>query len=302
MKKLLAYLLTTLCVLCAAFGACADVTQTGTVMTSPNPYDITVILPGSMNPTGATGSFAYGYFDDSMLVGLTPMNYTDFDKLYADRFVEGFAEEKKLTINGMKARLYTPPSDYGIAAIYEVQSKAGSAILELAFYPRDMAAAKKNQACIEQVIGSLRARTDTMAEDFSAKWTSAFSHNSVGLAARLPGSMVKRAQRLSEDSVVEYQNDYITMLVFAYEGTLAEYVDEYNMNQNDFYRDDVTVNGVAVHVFEPKSADVSTDSAYVVAEGRNGTLLEIIFGANVLTEVDESWKYINRIVNSITWL
>lgn len=302
MKKALVYILTVLCTLSFVQCTCAEGVQVGTVLTAPAPYDLTVVLPEDMTSIGSTDSFLYGYMSADMLVGLTPVDYTDFDQLYAERIGEGFAEETELTINGMEARLYTPPADYGIAAIYEVRAGEENSILELAFYPRDLSATAENQADIDQIIGTLRSRTVTLAEDFDQNWTIAFSHSDTGVAILLPESMVKLSHPQYDNSVTEYQNDYISMLVFAYEGTVDQYVEEYQMNAEDFHIVDMTVNGTAVHVFQPKSASVSTDCAYVVAEGKDGTLLEIVFGANDPTEEDENWKYINQIIMNIATL
>ena len=146
MKKALVYILTVLCTLSFVQCTCAEGVQVGTLLTAPAPYDLTVVLPEDMTSIGSTDSFLYGYASADMLVGLTPVDYTDFDQLYAERIGEGFAEETELTINGMEARLYTPPADYGIAAIYEVRAGEENSILELAFYPRDLSATAENQA------------------------------------------------------------------------------------------------------------------------------------------------------------
>ncbi len=302
MKKVWACVLVMVCMLGLVQGACAAGVQVGTVMTASDPYDLTVVLPEDMVNIGSTESFLYGYMGESMLVGLTPLNYTDFDQLYEERIGEGFATETELTINGMEARLYTPLEDYGIAAIYEIRAGEENSIFELAFYPENMSAQAANQASIDQVLNGLRSRSATMAQDFAQDWKLVFSHSDTGLAVLLPGSMVKRAQPMYDNSVVEYQNDYISMLVFAYEGTVEQYMEQYQMSAEYYHIIDMTVNSVAVHVFQPKSADVSTDCAYVVAEGRNGTLMEIVFGGNDPSEEDENWEYVNQIIMNIAAL
>ncbi len=60
------------------------------------------------------------------------------------------------------------------------------------------------------------------------------------------------------------------------------------------------MNGVNVHIYEPKNTEVSSDTAYVVAEGKDGALLEMVFGAHDPRDEKIVWEYINRIVMNIS--
>lgn len=52
------------------------------------------------------------------------------------------------------------------------------------------------------------------------------------------------------------------------------------------------MNGVNVHIYEPKNTEVSSDTAYVVAEGKDG--------AHDPRDEKIVWEYINRIVMNIS--
>ena len=302
MKRRFCYRFTVVLVACVCMLGSAQAAfsvSSGTLFTVPL-IDLTLVLSEDMSPADGGDICQYGYVGKDMFIGLSLLPYTDFDKLRDER-IGGFAKESQLKIKGFDARQYTPVEAGEIDAIYEIQASANSNILEITFVPSDTKEKDTNQAIIEQVLRSLHSRSQTYEADADAAgWQILFNHSDVGLQCILPSSMVKRANPASEDSVVEYQNDYVILLIFAYQATVDEYVASYDMNTNDFYRPDIVVNGVNVHVFEPKSSDISTDSAYVVAEGKNGVLLEMVFGTEDASEEEQNWRYINQIIANIS--
>lgn len=272
----------------------------GTVMTAAAPFDFTAVIPEEMESFGGAQAFAYGYRSDSMLVGLTPSAERSFDAFRENRMGEAFMAEIELTINGFAARKYTMPPESGVMAVYAIKTSDDANITEIAFYPKDMAAAAANEASADKILNSVRSRSQTFAtESAGNNWSIMFNHNDTGLSTVLPTSFVKAAHPQYEDTIVEYRNDYVLLLLFGYEATMDQYIEEYDMNSEEFHVSDTVVNGVKVHIFEPKSEQVSTDIAYVVAEGRDGSLLEFIFGATDLSEVEENWMYINQIIANI---
>lgn len=276
--------------------------STGTVVTSPS-LDLTIVLPEGMKDVGPSNSYSYGYANDFMLVGLTPLAYSNFEDITENRIGSDFATQVEMTISGFRAREYIPLQDEGIDSIFAIQQNEGANILEIAFYPKDMSATETNQAFIKDVLRGVRSRAQTYeSEKDGDGWSILFNHEDTGLQCILPGSMVKCSPVRYSDAVTEYQNDYVTLIIFAYEATLNEYIETYDMNSNDFSITDATENGVDVHVFEPKSSAVSTDCAYVAIEGKNGTLLEIIFGASDSSEETENWMYINQIIANIEFI
>lgn len=273
----------------------------GTLVTAAAPYDFTAIMPDGFQEYGGAKAFSYGYWSNSMLVGFTPTAETDFDAFGQNRMGGTYLSVTETTVNGMDARLYTMAADTGLMAVYAIQTGASASIMEIAFYPKDMAAAATNQAIANEVLASVRSRAQAYAADHAGQGEAfLFHHSDTGLSARLPGSFVKRAYPLYNDTIAEYQNDYVSVLIFGYQASLAQYRSQYNMNADEFDITDRQIGSVPVHIFKPKSAAVSTDLAYVVAEGQNGTLLELIFGATDASETAANWDYINQIVESIT--
>lgn len=287
----------------SAFAQGSPSLTVGTLVTAAAPYDITAIVPDGMESIGSTDVFSYGYRNNSMLLGFTPAEESDFDTFRENRMSGAYLTETELTVNGLDAREYAMPADSGILAVYAVKASASASIMEIAFCPRYMDDTAANQAFVDEVLGSVRSRSQTYAADSAGSGTSIlFSHSSAGLCTRLPGSFIKCANPIHQDSIAEYQNDYLLVIVFGYQSSLAQYITEYDMNKNEFDITDKTVNGVSVHVFVPKSAQVSTDLAYIVAEGQNGTLLEFIVGATDASEETENWMYINQIIDNIAAL
>lgn len=272
----------------------------GTLVTAAAPYDFTAIVPDGFQDIGGSQAFTYGYRSDSMLVAFTPSSETDFAAFSANRMGSAYLSETEVTVNGFDALQYDMAADTGLMAVYAVKTGAAASIMEIAFYPKSMSETAANQAIVDEVLASVRSRTQTYHEDSTAGGdTFLFHHSDTGLTVQLPGSFVKRANPLYNDTIVEYQNDYVSMLIFGYQASLAEYAAKYDMNADEFDITDTLVGGVPVHIFKPKSTAVSTDLAYVVAEGHSGTLLEMIFGANDASEGTENWAYIDQIVQSI---
>ena len=183
-----------------------------------------------------------------------------------------------------------------------MQETEGRNILELGFYPADSSATEENEALIQQILSTVRSRSMTYAADQQDSWSIMFSHADTALKVLLPNSVVKVANPVSSDTIVEYQNDFINLLFFAYSATVSEYIEQYDMNADEFDVTDCTVNGVSVHIFRPKSADISTDYAYIGAEGKDGTLLEIVMGTTDSAEEEENAFYCEQIIASISEL
>ena len=283
----------------AALGA-ATVLR-GTLVTTPANFDFSAVIPADMDDAGNGANFTYAYADEHMLIGLTPSGETDFDAFREARMGDSFTRETEITVNGFTAREYEMPPETGVTAVYAIQMAAGANLFEIAFAPKDASATADIQATIAAFLDTVRSRRQTYETERTGEhWSVQFSDNDTGLSTILPTSFVKASHPKYDDTVVEYQNDYVVMLVFSYVSTVEQYVAEFDMNHEDFTRTDAVIHGVKVHTFEPKSEQISTDLAYVVAEGKDGSLLEFVFGPMDPSEETENWMYVNQIIANIT--
>jgi len=205
MKRFLATVMT-LVLLTLSVSAMAASMPTGIPVSMPA-TGLALTLPEEYVNIGQQAAFSRGYIGSEMLVGLTPLPYSDLATFQSNRMQPAFATMKEATIGGRQFWWFTPGQEAGIAAILVCQEGTDGLLLEIAFYPSDMSQKTRNEAIIHSIAETVHSRNDALLKDVKDSWVARFQHESIGLGVKLPPSIMKMPTTAhAADEIALYQN------------------------------------------------------------------------------------------------
>ncbi len=300
MKKIVAVLLAMLMLASLLPAYALPQSASGQVVHSVE-SDLAFVLPDGFVNRGPGQGFNVGYVNESMLIGVAPLPFTDLDTYHQERLPREMVDGESMTVNDVDVQWFTFKGNSGMCALLVLQAAPDKNLMELSFYPADMTAEEENRALVESILSTVRITSQTYADDQNRGQFIGVSHDNMNLKVLLPTSMVRVSpDQYIGDEISVYGNEFIRVHFYGYEATVQEYLDYYQMDVENYYVTDVTRNGARSVIYEPKPELNDQALCYCVVEGKDGGLLEIVFTAVEPYNEEACWFYINSILATVS--